>query len=135
MACCNSMSVRHTCTKACMKVGTRRVARAAECATLPRQVWLVCGDCLLIGLAPVLVHMSKVDGAFPFHPVSLNLLVELAKMLFAAAVLGVHVRPGPPRVAVAVRQCMQCAQCLPGRSALEACMYGAAGLHLSFSAY
>ena len=61
------------------------------------QVWLVCGDCFLIGLAPVLVHMSKVDGRFPFHPVSINLLVEVAKTLFAAAVLGAYVRLGPPR--------------------------------------
>lgn len=51
------------------------------------------GDCFLIGLAPVLVHMSKVDGKFPFHPVSINLLVEVAKTLFAAAVLSIYVRP------------------------------------------
>ena len=57
------------------------------------QVWLVAGDCFLIGLAPVLVHMSKVDGKFPFHPVSINLLVEVAKTLFASAVLCLYVRP------------------------------------------
>ena len=51
------------------------------------------GDCFLIGLAPVLVHMSKVDGKFPFHPVSINLLVEVAKTLFASAVLCLYVRP------------------------------------------
>ena len=56
-------------------------------------MWLVAGDCFLIGLAPVLVHMSKVDGKFPFHPVSINLLVEVAKTLFAAAVLSIYVRP------------------------------------------
>ena len=50
------------------------------------------GDCFLIGLAPVLVHMSKVDGKFPFHPVSINLLVEVAKTLFATAVLCLYVR-------------------------------------------
>ncbi|KAK9822839.1 hypothetical protein WJX81_001408 [Elliptochloris bilobata] len=62
------------------------------------KVWLVAGDCFLIGLAPVLVHMSKVDGKFPFHPVSINLLVEVAKTLFAATVLGLYGtgRTGPP---------------------------------------
>ena len=50
------------------------------------------GDCFLIGLAPVLVHMSKVDDKFPFHPVSINLLVEVAKTLFATAVLCLYVR-------------------------------------------
>ena len=94
----------------------------------------MCGDGLLSGVAPVLVHMSKVDGRFPFHPVSLNLLVELAKVLFAAAVLGVHVRPGPPPAAVAMRQRAPRALCLPGRSALEACACGAAALQLSLSA-
>lgn len=32
------------------------------------QVWLVLGDCTLIGLAPVLVHMAKdKDGHYPFR--------------------------------------------------------------------
>ncbi len=56
------------------------------------QVWLVAGDCFLIGLAPVLVHMSKgPDGKFPFHPVSINLLVEVAKTLFATIILIIYV--------------------------------------------
>lgn len=56
------------------------------------QVWLVAGDCFLIGLAPVLVHMSKgPDGKFPFHPVSINLLVEVAKTVFATVVLMIYV--------------------------------------------
>ena len=56
------------------------------------QVWLVAGDCFLIGLAPVLVHMSKgPDGKFPFHPVSINLLVEVAKTVFATIVLMIYV--------------------------------------------
>ena len=55
-------------------------------------MWLVAGDCFLIGLAPVLVHMSKgPDGKFPFHPVSINLLVEVAKTVFATIVLMVYV--------------------------------------------
>ena len=50
------------------------------------------GDCFLIGLAPVLVHMSKgPDGKFPFHPVSINLLVEVAKTIFATVVLMLYV--------------------------------------------
>lgn len=65
------------------------------------QVWLVAGDCFLIGLAPVLVHMSKgPDGKFPFHPVSINLLVEVAKTVFATIVLMIYVSTvfckGPP---------------------------------------
>lgn len=56
------------------------------------QVWLVAGDCFLIGLAPVLVHMSKgPDGKFPFHPVSINLLVEVAKTVFATIVVIIYV--------------------------------------------
>lgn len=32
------------------------------------QVWLVLGDCTLIGLAPVLVHLAKdADGSYPFR--------------------------------------------------------------------
>ena len=54
------------------------------------------GDCFLIGLAPVLVHMSKgPDGRFPFHPVSINLLVEVAKTVFATIILMIYVSPHP----------------------------------------
>ena len=61
------------------------------------QVWLVAGDCFLIGLAPVLVHMSKgPDGKFPFHPVSINLLVEVTKTVFATGVLVIYVSGRPP---------------------------------------
>ena len=61
------------------------------------QVWLVAGDCFLIGLAPVLVHMSKgPDGAFPFHPVSINLLVEATKTVFATVVIAIYVRALAP---------------------------------------
>ncbi|KAH7620376.1 putative CMP-sialic acid transporter 4 [Nannochloris sp. 'desiccata'] len=57
------------------------------------KVWLVCG------LAPVLVHMAKdANGQFPFSPISVNLLVEIAKTLFALGTLIVYGsgRPGPP---------------------------------------
>ena len=46
-----------------------------------------------IGLQPVLVHLSKnKQGKFNFNPVSVNLLVELAKTVFALVVLLMLVR-------------------------------------------
>ncbi|KAK9804388.1 hypothetical protein WJX72_010671 [[Myrmecia] bisecta] len=63
------------------------------------KVWLVAGDCFLIGLQPVLVHMSKnAQGRFSFHPVSVNFMVEVAKTLFATIVLLIYGtdRPGVP---------------------------------------
>ncbi len=54
---------------------------------------------LRTGLAPVLVHMAKdANGQFPFSPISVNLLVEIAKTLFALGTLVVYGsgRPGPP---------------------------------------
>ncbi|KAJ8755484.1 hypothetical protein K2173_019282 [Erythroxylum novogranatense] len=48
---------------------------------------LVVGDCILVGLQPVLVYMSKVDGGFKFSPVSVNFLTEVAKVLFAIFML------------------------------------------------
>lgn len=37
---------------------------------MPLQVWLVLGDCTLIGLAPVLVHMAKdAQGHYAFRRV------------------------------------------------------------------
>ncbi len=68
------------------------------------QVWLVLGDCTLIGLAPVLVQAAKdADGHYGFSPVSVNLLVELCKTIFALGTLITYVgatrgaRPaGPP---------------------------------------
>lgn len=48
---------------------------------------------LAAGLAPVLVHMAKdSNGKFPFNPVAVNLLVELAKTLFALGTLIAYVR-------------------------------------------
>ncbi|KAL9274328.1 CMP-sialic acid transporter 3-like protein, partial [Drosera capensis] len=48
---------------------------------------LVVGDCMLVGLQPILVYMSKVDGKFNFSPVSVNFLTECAKVLFAVVML------------------------------------------------
>lgn len=44
------------------------------------------------GLQPVLVHMSKnKSGKYSFNPVSVNLMVELAKTLFALITLLIFV--------------------------------------------
>lgn len=48
---------------------------------------LVSGDCILVGLQPVLVYMSKVDGKFKFSPISVNFLTEVTKVLFATVML------------------------------------------------
>jgi drug/metabolite transporter (DMT)-like permease len=63
------------------------------------RVALVAADCLLLGLQPVLVHLSKgTDGKYAYNPLAVNLLVEIAKTLFALAVLMAvgSGRPGPP---------------------------------------
>ncbi|KAK9146134.1 hypothetical protein Sjap_006037 [Stephania japonica] len=44
---------------------------------------LVGGDCIFVGLQPILVYMSKIDGTFKFSPVSVNFLTEVAKVVFA----------------------------------------------------
>ena len=49
-----------------------------------------------VGVQPVLVHMSKnAQGTFSFNPLSINLLVELAKTAFALSVLMIMVRAEP----------------------------------------
>ncbi|XP_065019981.1 CMP-sialic acid transporter 5-like isoform X2 [Musa acuminata AAA Group] len=50
-------------------------------------VMLVVGDCILVGLQPILVYMSKVDGSFKFSPISVNFLTEGTKVLFAIMML------------------------------------------------
>ncbi|KAK6243984.1 hypothetical protein QUC31_010393 [Theobroma cacao] len=50
-------------------------------------VLLVSGDCVLVGLQPILVYMSKVDGGFNFSPISVNFLTEVAKVIFAIVML------------------------------------------------
>uniref|UniRef100_A0A0D6QVE6 Uncharacterized protein n=1 Tax=Araucaria cunninghamii TaxID=56994 RepID=A0A0D6QVE6_ARACU len=59
-------------------------------------VLLVVGDCLLIGLQPILVYMSKVDGKFLFSPVSVNFLTEIAKVMFAIVMLLIQARRQKP---------------------------------------
>jgi hypothetical protein len=55
--------------------------------------------CLLsagAGLQPVLVHLSKnKEGKFSFDPISVNLLTEVAKSLFALSVLLLVVSGAP----------------------------------------
>ncbi|OVA04624.1 Nucleotide-sugar transporter [Macleaya cordata] len=55
-------------------------------------VLLVVGDCMLVGLQPILVFMSKVDGKFKFSPVSVNFLTEVAKVVFALVMLLIQAR-------------------------------------------
>ncbi|XP_057984798.1 CMP-sialic acid transporter 3 isoform X2 [Hevea brasiliensis] len=55
-------------------------------------VLLVVGDCILVGLQPILVYMSKVDGQFKFSPISVNFLTEAAKVLFAIIMLFIQAR-------------------------------------------
>ncbi|OVA11062.1 Nucleotide-sugar transporter [Macleaya cordata] len=55
-------------------------------------VLLVVGDCVLVGLQPVLVFMSKVDGSFKFSPISVNFLTEATKVLFAIVMLLLQAR-------------------------------------------
>ncbi|KAM6596786.1 hypothetical protein CsatA_007310 [Cannabis sativa] len=50
-------------------------------------ILLVVGDCMLVGLQPILVYMSKVDGKFNFSPISVNFLTELTKVVFAIVML------------------------------------------------
>lgn len=48
------------------------------------KIALVCSDCLLVSFQPLLVHLSKsADGTFAFDPISVNLLVECVKCVFA----------------------------------------------------
>uniref|UniRef100_A0A1D1ZAT1 CMP-sialic acid transporter 2 n=1 Tax=Anthurium amnicola TaxID=1678845 RepID=A0A1D1ZAT1_9ARAE len=50
-------------------------------------VFLVVGDCILVGFQPILVFMSKVDGSFKFSPISVNFLTECTKVVFAIVML------------------------------------------------
>jgi hypothetical protein len=62
------------------------------------KLMLVAGDCLLLGLQPVLVHLSKnKDGKYNFNPVSVNFMVELTKTIIALIVLLVVVSPSADR--------------------------------------
>ncbi|KAH9670509.1 CMP-sialic acid transporter 3 [Citrus sinensis] len=55
-------------------------------------VALVVGDCILVGLQPILVFTTKVDGGFKFSPVSVNFLTEAVKVFFAIVMLLLQAR-------------------------------------------
>ncbi|KAI3738805.1 hypothetical protein L2E82_28969 [Cichorium intybus] len=55
-------------------------------------VLLVVGDCMLIGIQPILVYMCKVNGKFNFSPISVNFLTEIAKVIFALFMLLIQAR-------------------------------------------
>ncbi|RZB45657.1 CMP-sialic acid transporter 3 isoform J [Glycine soja] len=55
-------------------------------------VFLVVGDCVLVGFQPILVYMSKVDGKFNFSPISVNFLTEITKVFFAIVMLLLQAR-------------------------------------------
>ncbi|XP_034686682.1 CMP-sialic acid transporter 5-like [Vitis riparia] len=55
-------------------------------------VFLVVGDCILVGLQPILVFMSKVDGNFEFNPISVNFVTEISKVIFAIVMLLLQAR-------------------------------------------
>ncbi|AQK98944.1 CMP-sialic acid transporter 3 [Zea mays] len=55
-------------------------------------VLLVSGDCVLAGLQPILVYISKVDGKFKFSPISVNFLTEITKIMFTIVMLFIQAR-------------------------------------------
>ncbi|CAK7325977.1 unnamed protein product [Dovyalis caffra] len=48
---------------------------------------LVVGDCILVGLQPILVYISKKNGKFDYSPIGVNFLTETAKVVFAIFML------------------------------------------------
>eukprot|EP00232_Nephroselmis_pyriformis_P020871 CAMPEP_0182864744 /NCGR_PEP_ID=MMETSP0034_2-20130328/7324_1 /TAXON_ID=156128 /ORGANISM="Nephroselmis pyriformis, Strain CCMP717" /LENGTH=493 /DNA_ID=CAMNT_0024997007 /DNA_START=222 /DNA_END=1699 /DNA_ORIENTATION=+ len=61
------------------------------------RVGLVTGDCMLIGLQPILVHMTKgEDGKFGYSPVTVNFMVEVCKCVFAVLLLVVQAYRAAP---------------------------------------
>ncbi|XP_044499348.1 CMP-sialic acid transporter 2-like [Mangifera indica] len=87
---CHSKLVPPT-TKSVSRAYDRHKNRASSKQRV-LNVFLVVGDCMLVGLQPILVYMSKVDGRFKFSPISVNFLTELAKVLFAIVMLLLQAR-------------------------------------------
>ncbi|KAG6760036.1 hypothetical protein POTOM_036535 [Populus tomentosa] len=52
---------------------------------------LVGGDCIFVGLQPILVYISKHNGNFDYSPISVNFLTETAKVFFAIFMLLIQV--------------------------------------------
>ncbi|XP_011014961.1 PREDICTED: CMP-sialic acid transporter 3-like isoform X1 [Populus euphratica] len=53
---------------------------------------LVGGDCIFVGLQPILVYISKHNGNFEYSPISVNFLTETAKVFFAIFMLLIQAR-------------------------------------------
>ncbi|XP_068646298.1 CMP-sialic acid transporter 2-like [Aristolochia californica] len=90
----NGMIECSVCHSKLISPGSKTVARAYDhrrnkisSKYRALKVLLVVGDCVLVGLQPILVYMSKVDGDFKFSPISVNFLTEIAKVLFAVVML------------------------------------------------
>ncbi|CAL9147666.1 unnamed protein product [Musa acuminata subsp. burmannicoides] len=90
----NGMIECSVCHSKLVSPSPRSVSRAYDkhrtrvsSKTRPLNFLLVVGDCILVGLQPILVYMSKVDGKFKFSPISVNFLTEVAKVLFAVIML------------------------------------------------
>ncbi|KAL6976251.1 CMP-sialic acid transporter 3, partial [Sarracenia purpurea var. burkii] len=90
----NGMMECSVCHSKLVSPNTKAVSRAydrhkSKISSKQRalNILLVVGDCILVGLQPILVFMSKVDGSFKFSPISVNFLTEVAKVLFAIVML------------------------------------------------
>ncbi|KAG8369536.1 hypothetical protein BUALT_Bualt14G0023700 [Buddleja alternifolia] len=90
----NGMTECSVCHSKLVSPSTKAVSRAydrhrSKISSKQRALnaLLVGGDCVLVGLQPVLVFMSKVDGRFKFSPISVNFLKEVAKVIFAIVML------------------------------------------------
>ncbi|MQL80819.1 hypothetical protein Taro_013273 [Colocasia esculenta] len=95
----NGMMECSVCHSKLLSPSTRAVSRAydrhrSKISSKYRalNVFLVVGDCILVGLQPILVFMSKVDGSFKFSPISVNFLTECAKVVFAIVMLLIQAR-------------------------------------------
>ncbi|KAI3840636.1 hypothetical protein MKX03_004648 [Papaver bracteatum] len=95
----NGMAECSVCRSKLVSSPSKAVSRAYDrhrskvsSKTRVLNVLLVVGDCILVGLQPILVYMSKVDGKFKFSPVSVNFLTEAAKVLFALVMLLIQAR-------------------------------------------
>ncbi|KAG9447113.1 hypothetical protein H6P81_013241 [Aristolochia fimbriata] len=95
----NGVTECSVCHSKLVSSGSKTVARAYDqhrnkisSKYRALNVLLVVGDCVLVGLQPILVYMSKVDGNFKFSPISVNFLTEAAKVLFAVVMLIIQAR-------------------------------------------
>ncbi|KAK1295107.1 CMP-sialic acid transporter 2 [Acorus calamus] len=82
---CHSKLVSPTTRTVSMAYDRHRSKVSSKVRAL--NVLLVVGDCVLVGLQPILVYMSKVDGKFKFSPISVNFLTECTKVVFAIVML------------------------------------------------